>query len=132
MMPEKQSMSITRIVLFGFTAIMLFFIAYGLFSYNSRILIVLWFLLSGVIIFLTVKRAGFTERQLDNEREKYEKTFQSVPVWIVISTIEDGKYIEINEAYLNAMGYKREEIIGKSSLEIDSWVDPRQREYEEV
>ena len=68
------------------------------------------------------------EEALRQSLEKYEKTFQSVPVWIVISGIKDGKYIEVNKAFLNAMGYSREEIIGKTSRDINSWLDPQERE----
>ncbi len=60
--------------------------------------------------------------------EKYEKTFQAAPVWVVLSTLEDGRYIEVNKAFLKTTGYKREEVIGKTSLDLETWVDPEDRE----
>jgi PAS domain S-box-containing protein len=84
---------------------------------------ILWVILSGVIIMFTVKRAGSTERQLAHEKERFEKTFHSVPVWIVISSLEEGRFIEVNDAYLRDMGFTRGEVIGKTSKGLESFAD---------
>lgn len=68
------------------------------------------------------------EEKLNLALEKYEKTFRAAPIWVVLSNLEDGRYMEVNRSFLNAMGYKREEVIGKTSLELNTWVDPRDRE----
>lgn len=85
-------------------------------------------ILSGLIILFTVKRAGSTERQLAHEKERFEKTFHSIPVWIVISSLEEGRFIEVNDRYLKDMGYTREEVIGKTSNVLESFADPHVRE----
>ncbi len=61
------------------------------------------------------------EEELRNEREKYTKAFLSVPEVIIISEINSGVYLEINEAVSNVFGYNREELIGKSELDIGFW-----------
>lgn len=73
-----------------------------------------------------------TEREYANEalgrsEEKFHKAFRSSPDWLVISTLEDGFYIDVNEAFLETTGYRREEVIGRTSLELGIWVDPEQR-----
>lgn len=69
------------------------------------------------------------EEALQIAFEKYEKTFRAAPIWVVLSTIDDGRYIEVNDAFLATMGYRRDEVIGKTSLELDTWVDPGDRDH---
>jgi PAS domain S-box-containing protein len=73
-----------------------------------------------------------TEREHANEalarsEEKFHKAFRSSPDWIVISTLEDGFYIDVNEAFLETTGYRRDEVIGRTSVKLGIWVDPNQR-----
>jgi len=69
-----------------------------------------------------------TEVELQRSLEKFEKTFHAAPIWVVLSALEDGRYIDVNEAYLKTMGFKREEVIGKTSVALDTWVDPGDRD----
>ena len=66
--------------------------------------------------------------------EKFSKAFKSSPVWIMLSTLEDGRLIEVNEAFLLSTGYAHEEVLGRTSLELGMWVDPgeRQRGIDEI
>jgi PAS domain S-box-containing protein len=73
-----------------------------------------------------------TDREHANEalglsEEKFHKAFRSSPDWVVISTLEDGFYIDVNEAFLETTGYRREEVIGRTSIELGIWADPEQR-----
>ncbi len=68
------------------------------------------------------------EKELHLSLKKYESTFQTAPVWVVLSGIESGRYIEVNNSFLELMGYRQEEVIGKSSLELQSWCDPEDRQ----
>ena len=45
----------------------------------------------------------------------------------MISTLEDGFYVDVNEAFLRTTGYDRHEVIGKSSLELGIWAQPDKR-----
>lgn len=74
----------------------------------------------------------YTEREHANEalarsEEKFHKAFRSSPDWIVISTLEDGFYIDVNEAFLETTGYRRDEVIGRTSVALGIWADPEQR-----
>ncbi len=60
--------------------------------------------------------------------EKFNKAFRSSPEWFVITTLEDGFYLDVNDAFLHTTGYKREEVLGRTSKELGIWVDPKERD----
>ncbi|HWP95477.1 MAG TPA: diguanylate cyclase [Syntrophomonadaceae bacterium] len=61
--------------------------------------------------------------------EKYFKAFQSNPDPISITTIGEGRYLEVNDAFLEASGYKRDEVIGRTALELHIWLSQQDRNY---
>jgi len=64
---------------------------------------------------------------LNISEDKFQKAFRSSPDWFVISTLASGLYIDVNEAFLWATGYTKEEILGKSAIDVGIWVDPQKR-----
>ncbi len=68
-----------------------------------------------------------TETDLRLSKEKLSKIFHANPDWIIISSLYEGRYIDINDAFCRMTGYKREEIIGKTSLELNIWAEPDER-----
>jgi PAS domain S-box-containing protein len=70
------------------------------------------------------KKAEETIR--DNE-EKYSSIFKVAPFGIGISKIDNGEFIEVNEAFREITGYSAEEAIGSSSFKLSLWVDPEDR-----
>jgi diguanylate cyclase (GGDEF)-like protein/PAS domain S-box-containing protein len=64
---------------------------------------------------------------LRSSQERMEKFFRSSQNPMTVSRLEDGTYYEMNDAYLALFGYGREEIIGRSALEIGLWEDPADR-----
>jgi diguanylate cyclase (GGDEF)-like protein/PAS domain S-box-containing protein len=67
------------------------------------------------------------EAALQISEKKFSDVFHSVPALIGISTIKEGKFIEVNQTYLQTLGYLREEIIGKTAHEIGLWEDESER-----
>lgn len=67
------------------------------------------------------------EEQLKISEEKFRKTFLISPDSININRLSDGVYISINNGFTKIMGYTEEEIIGKSSLDINVWNNPEDR-----
>ena len=65
------------------------------------------------------------------ERKKAEEIFRTAfnanPEPITIATISEGRYIDVNESFLRVTGYRREEVIGRTSLELKFWVRPDDR-----
>jgi len=56
------------------------------------------------------------------------KAFKATPSILVIASLADGKYMEVNEAFEQVMGFRREEVIGRTSLELRIWQNPEDRE----
>ena len=68
-----------------------------------------------------------TEKALRESEEKFSKAFRSSPDVIVISTVKEGKFIDINDSFTNITGYTREEVINRTSEDIGIWVSPQDR-----
>ena len=69
------------------------------------------------------------EAKLRKSEEIFQQTFRISPDPINLTRFTDGKYIDINEKFTQIMGYSREETIGKSSLELNIWNNPDDREH---
>ena len=68
------------------------------------------------------------EKALRLSEEIFSKAFLSSPNMITLSDLETGKYSEVNEGFLETFGYKREEVIGRTALELNAWADPKDRD----
>ena len=60
--------------------------------------------------------------------EKFSKAFFSAPAVLAITTIADGAIIEVNQSFEEWFGYRRDEVLGRSTLELELWENPAQRE----
>ena len=65
---------------------------------------------------------------LDAANEKYSVAFRSCPDPISITNIITGRIIEVNNSFLTAVGWSRDEVIGKTTIEINLWVDEQERD----
>jgi len=74
------------------------------------------------------ERLAAAQDALRLSEERYRTAFHTSTDAININRIEDGKYVDCNEAFLAILGYKREEVIGKTSLELEIWVNCGDRE----
>jgi PAS domain S-box-containing protein len=92
--------------------------------YSQRDLEVMAFVADNIAAAIERKRA---EDALRQSEEKFRTVFQMSADGIVLSDAEDGTYLEVNEGYERICGYTREELIGKSSLALGTWVDPDER-----
>ena len=68
------------------------------------------------------------ERLLRESEARFSKFFQSSPVPVVISRVEDGRYLEVNEAWTRFFGYPRSEVAGRTSTEFALWDNIADRE----
>ncbi|MFC2084202.1 PAS domain S-box protein [Bacteroidota bacterium] len=67
------------------------------------------------------------EEELFNCKEKFEKSFRSNPALLAITKLDDGSIIEVNNSFLEHTEYKSEEIIGKTTSELNLWYDVNER-----
>jgi PAS domain S-box-containing protein len=61
------------------------------------------------------------QERLRHSEEKFAKAFRSSPMAITISTKQDGRYIEVNDAFVRMLDLDRESVIGRSSIELRVW-----------
>jgi PAS domain S-box-containing protein len=57
----------------------------------------------------------------------FEKLFRSSPNPILLSSLDDARFIEMNEAFCELLGYTREELIGQSSITLGIWPYAQER-----
>jgi len=60
-------------------------------------------------------------------RESEEK-FRLSPDWITLNRVSDGMYLDINDGFRKITGYTRDDVTGKTCLELNIWYDPEDRE----
>ena len=64
------------------------------------------------------------EEALRQSEARFAKAFRSNPAAMCITTIKDGRFIEVNERYEDLSGYSRRELIGRTAVELAFWNDP--------
>lgn len=69
-----------------------------------------------------------TENMLRFSSEKFSKAFFCNPGPTSITTFHQGRFMEVNKAFLDFSGYEYNEIIGHTSYELDLWVAPDHRD----
>jgi two-component system, cell cycle sensor histidine kinase and response regulator CckA len=60
--------------------------------------------------------------------EKFSKAFHLGPDVITITSMEDGRFIEVNDNFLRLTGFARQEVIGRTSVELGLWTNPKDRQ----
>ncbi|RPH79832.1 MAG: PAS domain S-box protein [Nitrospiraceae bacterium] len=77
------------------------------------------------------KRAEHEQARLIEDLTRSQQHFQSLFNWtpsaVGISTLAEGRFIDVNEGFIRLTGYRREEVIGRTILEVGLWADPSQR-----
>ena len=63
------------------------------------------------------------DQALQASEERFEKVFQNSPVLILISTLPEGRIVDVNEAFAHSLGYAREEVLGRLEEELGIWDD---------
>jgi PAS domain S-box-containing protein len=68
-----------------------------------------------------------TEVALRNLAEKFTTVFRSSPNPIAISTLAEGRYIEVNDSFVKQSGYEAEQVIGRTAFDVNIWVNESDR-----
>src|SRR5262249_25458516 len=81
-----------------------------------------------IVTFIDIAERKRAEAALRESEERFSKAFQASPDALVISRIADGVVLEVNDSFVSLSGYARDEIIGKSTLQLGLYADPSFRE----
>lgn len=69
-----------------------------------------------------------SEEKLRKSCEKYKIAYMNSPDAININRLSDGMYVSVNDGFTKILGYTENDAIGRSSLEMNIWVNPEDRE----
>lgn len=72
----------------------------------------------------TIKQAHI---ELREREEKFYSVFRLSPAAVSVSSLERGCYLEVNDSFLAHTGYTRDEVVGRSSAELNIFVNPEER-----
>ncbi|MGC1170754.1 MAG: PAS domain S-box protein, partial [Candidatus Acidiferrales bacterium] len=59
--------------------------------------------------------------------EKFSRVFRSSPIAFSITTADEGRFLDVNEAFERRYGYARQELLGRTVFDIGIWDDPGER-----
>ena len=83
----------------------------------------------GTVLGVTTACRDITVRQhyeeaLRESEERFSKVFKLAPIAMSISTLDEGRYLDVNEALLAVTGYSREEVVGHTARDLKVFADP--------
>lgn len=97
-------------------------------TYKEYVLIGIFVLMAQTVAILALlwqrMERRKTEAELRKSEEKFSKSFRRSPLAVAITSAKDHRYIEVNDAFERDTGWRREEVIGRTPLDIAIWVDP--------
>ncbi|MCX7166839.1 MAG: PAS domain S-box protein [Rhodocyclales bacterium] len=82
-----------------------------------------------VLVFSDVTERYQAQSRLRESQEIYRIAFATGPDSVNINRLSDGLYLDVNDGFSRLVGWSRDEVIGRTSLEINIWnnLDDRQR-----
>ena len=94
-------------------------------QYRGRILATIVFCLLQLVfigyLLLERSRRRKARKHLVSSQAHLKKTFQVNPQPMSLTTLDEGRYIDVNDSFLRMSGYTRDEVIGRTSNELRVW-----------
>lgn len=97
-------------------------------TFRSFIIVIAVILIAFGFYIISVKNLWLNEVHalVKASEEKFSKAFQSNGALMAILTVEEERYIDVNDAFLETLGYEKEEIIGKKLTDLNFFLDCNQ------
>jgi PAS domain S-box-containing protein len=87
----------------------------------------------GIMLLRMRAKAKQAEEALRLSEERFSKAFNQSPAAISITCLSDGKYVDVNQTFLELFGYSRDEVIGHDSVYLNVFANPNAaKEFLEV
>lgn len=81
-----------------------------------------------LVIFRNITSHINTNNKLIESEERFRLAFYTSPDSVNINRLSDGKYVEVNDGFMKMSGFTRDEVIGKTSIELGIWAEVEDRE----
>ena len=69
-----------------------------------------------------------TRQALQESEERLRTVYETFPDPVTIIQLEDGRCVDVNSAFTRVTGWDCEEVIGKTAVDLDMWLNPEERE----
>jgi len=105
-------------------------------QYKGRIVTVLsiillqFLLIAGLLFERNRKKRAI--RKLTESEQRFAKAFRANPQPMSITTLEEGRFLDVNESFLRMSGYTRAEVVGHTSSELRTFENPADRDAQLV
>jgi PAS domain S-box-containing protein len=80
------------------------------------------------VLFDDITERKRAEERVRESQSKFSQAFQAAPVLFSISSMPEGRYVEVNEEFTRTLGVDRDQAIGRTPLELGLWERPGDRE----
>ena len=74
------------------------------------------------------RRKRTVAHRLSDSEDRFARLFRANPQSVLLTTLEDCRYIEVNDSFLEMSGYERNEVIQRSSIELNMWPSPAEHD----
>jgi PAS domain S-box-containing protein len=81
-----------------------------------------------VALLIERRRARRANRKLSDSEDRFARAFKANPQPMSITTLSDGRYVDVNESFLNMSGFTAAEVIGRTSIEVGVFESQAHRE----
>ncbi|MDQ5881897.1 MAG: hypothetical protein QG616_1729, partial [Pseudomonadota bacterium] len=80
------------------------------------------------LIWMDITAQEKAEGKLHAMRRRFELAFEASPVAASIARVDNGVFVDVNDKYTRDFGWQREELLGRSSVELGLWVEEADRQ----
>lgn len=70
----------------------------------------------------------FMAQKLQSSQEMWNKLFMASPTWILLASLDNGYFLDCNDAFCQDAGYAKDEVIGRTTKELGLWSGPEERD----
>ncbi|HBA71989.1 MAG TPA: histidine kinase, partial [Geobacter sp.] len=64
----------------------------------------------------------------EESSQKFRAVFEYSPITVALTTLPEGTFSEVNQAFIDMFGYSRDEAIGRTTVELGVWLHEPDRE----
>lgn len=81
----------------------------------------------GIALIEDITEQVKSEHKIQKLEERFKQVFYTSPDAINLNRLSDGMYMDANRSFMELTGFTREELAGKTSVELDIWANPEDR-----